>query len=250
MEEVFVKKSSLPEAYHEALERLYEQGRESPVPDWNTSQKEIALTMVVTEPLAEPMISRLSFCDPRSLEQYRQEMLCGILDFEIERGRWAYTYHARYADQYDRLINELRRNTYSRRACMVIRRPDDIDSEDPPCLSFIQYFIREGKLDCFVLFRSNDACKAAFMNAFALIMLQKQIADELGVEMGTYTHRADSFHCYARDYGMLEGYISRLRADADECVYDYAGEWDELMEEAREEIDEVVSKLRREAGLD
>jgi len=53
------------------------------------------MTMIIENPLEEPMISKLSFCDPMSLEQYRQEMLDGILDFEVDYGNWSYTYHMR-----------------------------------------------------------------------------------------------------------------------------------------------------------
>ena len=161
------------------------------------------------------------------------------MDFEIDRGNWVYTYHSRYANQYGFILDELRRNPYSRRAVMDIRTPDDMGSDDPACWQHAQYFIREGKLHCKILFRSNDACKAAYMNAFALIMLQKRIADALGVQMGTYTHRANSFHCYERDFDLLDGYIERIRS-GENLVYDYTDEWDELMEAERPAIAAMV----------
>ena len=238
MEEVFVTGKTLPEAYHQALTSL-QQAPVIPCPDWNTNQKEVTMTFVVEQPLCEPVISRLFYGDPRSLEQYRQEMLDGIMDFEIDRGNWVYTYHSRYANQYGFILDELRRNPYSRRAVMDIRTPDDMGSDDPACWQHAQYFIREGKLHCKILFRSNDACKAAYMNAFALIMLQKRIADALGVQMGTYTHRANSFHCYERDFDLLDGYIERIRS-GENLVYDYTDEWDELMEAERPAIAAMV----------
>ena len=99
MEEVLCYGDTLPIAYHSALEVL-QQAPIVPCPDWNTNQKEISITMVVGNPLKEPMISKLSFCDPDSLEQYRQEMLDGILDFEIKKGNWVYTYHDRMTNYY------------------------------------------------------------------------------------------------------------------------------------------------------
>lgn len=236
--------TTLPEAYHKALRLLSNNGVEVPCPDYNTSQKEISLTMVVEHPLQEPMISRLMIGGPHELEQYRQEMLDGILDFEIERGNWAYTYHDRIAKQVPFVIEDLKRNPYSRRAVIVVRDWEyDSQSTDPACLQHIQYFVRDNKLHCKVLMRSNDACKATFMNAFAFIMLQKRIADELGYEVGTYTHRANSFHCYAADYKLLEGYVKRYES-GEETTYDYVGEWDELMEEAKPEIAAMVEELR------
>lgn len=242
MEEFFIKEKTLPEAYHKAL--LILQGASIiPCPDWNTNQKEVSMTLVITEPLSEPMISRLFVGDPHSLEQYRQEMLDGILDFEIERGNWVYTYHSRYENQYQFIIDELRRNPWSRRAVMDIRTPEDMGSNDPACWQHAQYFIRDNALHCKILFRSNDACKATYMNAFALIMLQKRIADTLVVKMGTYTHRANSFHCYERDFNMLDGYVRRIK-NGEDITFDFENDWDELMEEERPSISEMVEKLR------
>ena len=248
MNEYLCRGVTLPIAYHKALLEL-QKAPVIPCPDWNTNQKEVSMTLVVDEPLRDNMISRLVFGDPTSLEQYRQEMLDGILDFEIERGNWVYTYHSRYVGQYQFILDELRRDPWSRRAVMDIRTPEDMGSADPACWQHVQYFLRDGKVHSKVLFRSNDACKAAFMNAFALIQPQKRIADALGAGMGSYTHRANSFHCYARDFAMLDGYCARIRAgevdaERDDLTFSYADDWAEQMRDAREEIAAKVEALR------
>ena len=243
MFELFVTGTSLPETYHRALEALYERNDEMPCPDYDTRQKESAMTFVVENALAEPMISKMFIGDPRSLEQYRQELLDGILDFEVARGNWEYTYHQRMEHQIPWVVNELKRNPDSRRAVIVIRDEDDLSSDSPACLQHIHYLIRNGALQCKVLFRSNDATKAAFMNAFALIMLQKRIADAVGVPVESYTHRANSFHVYERDYTMFDGYVQRIKAGG-ELAYYYKGDWDELMEDAKPEIAKMVEEQR------
>lgn len=262
MKEFLVRGISLPEAYHNALRELYYCGEEVPCPDYNTNQIECSMTMEVLKPLAEPMISKFFVGGPQDLEQYRQEMLDGILDFEIDRGNWKYTYHDRMVNysidnqirfpnqptinQVQFIIDELKRNPDSRRAVIDVRdNSDDMYSDDPACLQHIQYFIRNGKLDCKVLFRSNDACKAAFMNAFALIMLQKRIADVLEIEIGIYVHRANSFHCYERDYSTLKSYVERIEKNSFEsCCYEYEGDWDWQMAEELPKIMKKVEKLK------
>lgn len=246
MVEVFCHANTLPEAYHNALLLLEECGEVVQCPDYNTTQKELSMTFCVEHPLAEPMISRLFIGGFSELEQYRQEMLDGILDFEIERGNWTYTYHQRMEEQIPFIIEELHRNPFSRRAVIDIRDwHKDSKSEDPACLQHIQYFIRDNKLHCKVLFRSNDAAKATFMNAFALIMLQQRIAEGLELEVGTYTHRANSFHCYEKDFDLLCGYVKRINnSDEYELTYDYVGEWQELMEDAKPMIAEKVQALK------
>lgn len=264
MKVVFADGQTLTDAYHDSLKYLQKYGEITDCTDWNTTQKECNMTMVVRNPLQEPMISKCFIGGQKELQQYLMEMLDGILDFEIEKGNWAYTYHDRmvrynslktvhssrygnyittYINQINFVIDELKRNPNSRRAVIIIRDASDIGSNDPSCLQHIQYFIRDNKLECDVLFRSNDACKATFMNAFALIMLQKRIADELGIEVGTYVHRANSFHCYEKDFGLLDGYVKRI--EKEDMTYNYVGDWKEDMESYIDEIMENVEKLKK-----
>ena len=58
-------------------------------------QKEVSMTMVIDEPLCEPMISRLYIGGFRELQQYIMEVLDGIVDFKINTAEnaWEYTYH-------------------------------------------------------------------------------------------------------------------------------------------------------------
>lgn len=246
MKEFLICGSTLPEAYHKALVTLHYEGEHVPCPDYNTNQKELSMTMTIADPLSEPMISRLFIGGYSELEQYRQEILDGILDFEIERGNWEYTYHSRIFEQMPFIISELKRNPDSRRAVIDVRdwKHDTREGNtSPACLQHIQYLVRDGRLHCKVLFRSNDAAKATFMNAFALIFLQKKVADELGYEVGSYTHRANSFHVYEKDYDLLRGYVDRIEKGLP-TTYDYLGEWDELMEEARPHIAQTVEMLK------
>ena len=141
MKEVVVYGNTLPESYHKALLVLNKYGEIYPCPDWGTEQKEVSLTMFVQHPLQEPMISKLFIGGFRELEQYRQEILDGILDFEVDRGNWAYTYHKRMSEQIPFIISELKNNPYSRRAVIDIRDwKIDSESNEPACLQHIQYF--------------------------------------------------------------------------------------------------------------
>lgn len=248
MNEWLVEGNNLPDAYHKALRYLYYGGKKVDCRAWNTRQLECSMTIVVKHPFQEPMISKFFIGGTRELQEYVMEMLDGIKDFEIEKGNWAYTYHDRYAKQVPFVIEELKKDPSSRRAVMMIRDESDIGSDDPACWNHAQYFIRDGKLHCKALFRSNDACKATFMNMFAIIMIQKRIADELGVAVGTYTHRANSFHCYEKDIPMLEGYCKRieLATDEDDVAFYYDDEdgWKPEMESFIPQILADVEELK------
>ena len=253
MKEIFVKGNTLPEAYHSAILGLYNEGSLESCNDWDQKQKEVSMTFVVENPFQEPMVSKLYIGGFRELQQYVLEVLDGILDFKIGDGTcWEYTYHDRLVNyngfnQIQFIIDELKRNSDTRRAVAIIRdNAVDPFNVDPACLQHMQYFIRSDKLHCKVLMRSNDATEATFMNAFAFIMLQKYISDELNVEVGSYTHRANSFHCYEKDFNLLEQYAKGIMnsKDIEDITYDYEDFYKGLMEETIPEINKMVKDLK------
>ena len=64
--------------------------------------------------------------------------------------------------------------------------------------------------------RSNDAFKAAFMNMFAFTELQKLVAERISersgrpVEVGEYTHFANSYHIYGSYFGEFKAFLDTL----------------------------------------
>jgi thymidylate synthase len=101
--------------------------------------------------------------------------------------------------------------------------------------------IRDNKLDMYVTMRSNDAFRAAFMNAVGFIFLQKKIADELGVGVGRYEHRANSFHVYEQNFKAFNEAVRRIRTESyPNLVYDYENFYKELMEA---EVPNILKKV-------
>ena len=245
---VYVQGENLVEAYHKSILGLNYHGAVVQCPDWNTECVEIFLNAEIMHPLQEPVISGLSICDPYSLEKYRMEMLDGLIDWAVPALE-PYTYHQRIGAQEDAAIHDLLRSKDSRRAAITIRYPNDGEMDDAPCLQHIQYMIRDEKLDAFVLFRSNDAVKAAYMNMFAIAMMQARVAEKLGVECGSLTYTANSYHCYQRDWPTLRGYVRAIEGGSPP-TYNYAGDWQEMMDGERERILEDVRQQRiRSEGL-
>ena len=253
MKELFIEGTTLPDAYHKALKALNDFGEIVDCPDYDQLQKECMMTVHVENPVHEPRISKLLICGPKELRQYELEMIDGILDFIIGKADnlWEYTYHERYAYQLDFVISELKREPFSRRAVMSTRDFEvDSNNSHPACLQNIQYFIRDGKLHCCVLFRSNDLPEAFFMNAFALIKLQEKVAAEVGVEMGSYTHRSNSMHVYEKNFDLIEGYVRTLETqDEDDVLYDYEGFFEDMMKEYDGEILEMVNAKREQYSV-
>lgn len=234
MDDIFVEGITLPEAYNRALLALY-----------GSERGEISLVMKVKKPLMEPRISKCFIGGPRELEQYRLEILLGILDFEVEAGLWQYTYHQRIAPYIQGVIDELKKDLYSRRAAISVRDNDmDEGTDNPACLQHIHFLYRDGALNMRVLFRSNDGPRASFMNAFALIGLLECVAYELDVPVGEYVHVANSYHVYPECKQLLASYVKRIESGED-LTYNYSNGWDKLMHKERDSIFDMVIDQRK-----
>ena len=206
----YVKAKTVGYGVEEAIKALNEYGHieERENQDKTDTLKEIQLVLDIEEPLEEPFISRCVFTDLKGLASYDHEMLDGTAD---ETG-WEYTYHELYAPYYEQLIEELRRNIHTRRARISLgtSRPELIYSGDPPCWIELLFNYVNEKLEMTVIFRSNDGVKAFPMNIHALAMLHRKIAGELGIEVGPMHYIANNFHCYSRDFELLEQYCKNF----------------------------------------
>jgi thymidylate synthase len=235
----------------------------------------IDATMLITihDPLADPMIHKDFPGGPEDLQEYTMEVCEGIKDHLVRRPddpedtRWEYTYHQRlfkYAspglapsDQIATMCRKLAATPYTRRAQSITWKVwEDNDCYDPPCLQSVWCRITEEEgrpvLSMNVRFRSNDAYKAAFMNIFALVQLQKSIAHQVSEQTGTpvvlgrYCHLADSYHIYGSYFHEFEGrFLGALSKRTFEqrtmCYEDIR----EMMEGARPGILEKAKAMSR-----
>jgi thymidylate synthase len=226
---LFVEGQSLAEAWEKSLVSLYQHGcdvkTEYDKPE-DPPSKDCSMTIVVHDPLAEPMIHRDFPGGLEDLQEYVLEVLDGIKDHcvrsaadDADDTRWEYTYHQRLFDydcpgveqvydQIELLATRLAKTPHSRRAQAITWKVwEDNFCYDPACLQSIWCRVLPGDQDSWVLnanvrFRSNDAYKAAFMNMFALVQLQQRIAERISeladrrVLLGRYVHQADSYHIY------------------------------------------------------
>lgn len=110
-------------------------------------------------------------------------------------------------DQLQVAAESLSANPESRQVVIQIWDPtSDLPSSDGqpqngdiPCNVAGCLKVRDGKLHWLQLMRSNDADRGFPHNLVQFTMLQEILAGWIGVEIGEYTHIADSFHCYTDD---------------------------------------------------
>lgn len=231
-----VEGEGLAEAWEKSLLAVNEKGcdvkTEYDQPE-DPPSKDCSMTIVVQDPLAEPMIHKDLPGGVLDLQEYVMEVLDGIKDHFIrdpddpDDTRWEYTYHQRLFEysipdsaeiynQIEVLASKLAKVPYTRRAQVVTWKVwEDNTCYDPACLQSIWCRMLEGEdgtwaLNTNVRFRSNDAYKAAFMNMFSLVKLQERIAERISelsgynVKLGRYVHQADSYHIYGSYFEEFE----------------------------------------------
>ena len=120
----------------------------------------------------------------------------------------AYGYLIKYAHGYDQLekvIKILKDDPNSRRAKININYPNErVDqTKDEPCTMSIHFYIRNNKLHCSVIMRSNDIWFGFPYDVAFFTELQKYVADQLGIAYGYYYHYDVSLHAYEKDFEKL-----------------------------------------------
>jgi thymidylate synthase len=233
------------------------------------------MILTIGDPLSEPMIHKDFPGGPLELQEYVMEVCEGVKDHLVRDPgdpsdtRWEYTYHRRMFaydvpgagvfDQIETVCRKLAEVPHTRRAQAVTWKVwEDNDCYDPPCLQNLWCRITEENgtrlLSMNARFRSNDAYKAAFMNIFALVQLQKMIAgrisqmSEVEVKVGRYCHIADSYHIYGSYFREFEGRFMGALAKRtfEQRTMRYA-DVREMMEEARPSILEKAGHMGRDS---
>ena len=120
-------------------------------------------------------------------------------------------YSKKYYSQFEKVLNELRKNPDSRRASMVYQRPsiwleyNENGKNDFICTNAVTYYIRNNLLHAVVQMRSNDVV-FGYKNDYAW---QKQVLNLLAYELGTHinvgtiTWQVQNLHVYERHFHLV-----------------------------------------------
>jgi len=271
-----VRADCIARAWEESLIELHRNGcsiqTQYDKPD-DPPSKDATMIITIDDPLSEPMIHRDFPGGPEDLQEYVMEVCEGIKDHLVrdrsnpDDQRWEYTYHQRLfayevptlaaIDQIEILCRKLAEAPHTRRAQAITWKVwEDNDCYDPACLQSVWCRIVEENgeqvLSMNVRFRSNDAYKAAFMNIFALVELQRRIAQRVTelsgktVKVGRYCHMADSYHLYGSYFKeFADRFLRSLdRRSFEQRTMRYA-DLREMMEQARPAILEKARRMAR-----
>ena len=125
-------------------------------------------------------------------------------------------------DQLQQIVQVLRKDVNSRQAVMSLweQVSDYNPSKDIPCTNWIHFLVRNRKLNMSVAIRSNDIMwGASGINWFEWSVMQKLVANSLGIDTGDLNYFADSFHLYDRHIMRAERIDDGLKVFLQNPVY-------------------------------
>ncbi len=135
-------------------------------------------------------------------------------------------YGPRIDKQWDYAKRELERSPYSRRACIMLLNPHDRRIADALaekqtrceyiCTFALTFQIRKGGLDLVATMRSNNYTTTVCQDVYIFTQLLRDMAQELGIPIGTYYHSAVSAH-------ILEPEVYRAGCIIQEYITSLAG---------------------------
>lgn len=160
----------------------------------------------------DDMIHPKSSFQLKKCEEYADQLLKGTPN------DFSYTYHERlfqypingvWVNQIFHSIRKLKQNPNTRRAIAITIEPQsDHNNSKIPCLQYIQFIIRNNRMNMICLFRSEDMLQAFGPNAYGLVRLMEHVSTEVGVPMGTYMHIVTVPHLYPiRDKADLQRWM-------------------------------------------
>ena len=117
--------------------------------------------------------------------------------------------------QFNFVVDELVQDPFSRRASIVLLNSDHLyhENTDVVCTYSMNFRIRNNQLDMTVMMRSNDVIFGLTNDAFCFTMVYRMVFAALrdkgmdDLQLGEYTHIANSLHVYKRHFEMIKDII-------------------------------------------
>jgi thymidylate synthase len=113
-------------------------------------------------------------------------------------------------DQIQWLLNEINANPDSRRLILSAWNPNQLHQMAlPPCHTFSQFRVYNGKLSCQMYQRSADAFLGVPFNIASYALLTHIIARECELEVGDFVHTIGDAHIYHNHFDQVKEQLSR-----------------------------------------
>ncbi|MCJ8325740.1 MAG: thymidylate synthase [Campylobacterales bacterium] len=117
-------------------------------------------------------------------------------------------------DQLSELINQIKTNPNSRRLILSAWNVGEIEKMAlPPCHTFFQFYVANGKLSCQLYQRSADIFLGVPFNIASYALLTMMIAQVCDLELGDFIHTFGDAHLYSNHIEQANLQLSRETYD-------------------------------------
>ncbi len=100
-------------------------------------------------------------------------------------------------DQIKKIIDQIKNNPDSRRIIVSAWNVAEVENMAlPPCHSFFQFYVAEGKLSCQLYQRSADTFLGVPFNIASYALLNMMVAQVCDLEVGEFVHTLGDAHLY------------------------------------------------------
>jgi thymidylate synthase len=113
-------------------------------------------------------------------------------------------------DQLAELIEQIKTNPDSRRLILNAWNAAEIENMAlPPCHTFFQFYVAEGKLSCQLYQRSADVFLGVPFNIASYALLTMMIAQVCDLELGDFVHTFGDVHIYSNHMEQVKLQLTR-----------------------------------------
>jgi len=139
-------------------------------------------------------------------------------DFASEWGELGPVYGKQWRDfngfdQLSWVVNEIKKNPYSRRLIISAWNASEIEEMAkaglPPCHTMYQFYVSEGKLSCQLYQRSADVFLGVPFNIASYALLTMMVAQVCNLEPGDFVHTFGDAHLYLNHMDQTREQLSR-----------------------------------------
>lgn len=211
-EDLTIETTTIGEAWLAVAERILDSGAPSRYDDLPILELP-RVTLTVEHPSAQDALVA-QFGDPARLAWMHANFTDYSLVRELGDARSyasrLFDYGAKGRDQIDWLAERLKADPTSRSATITTFEPL-LDTSYIPCVSLLDFWIREGALEQIVYAHSIDFGAKGYGNLVELAWLQEELASRLELPVGRLDFIVKSAHVYETEFGFMKDVLSRSK---------------------------------------
>jgi len=129
--------------------------------------------------------------------------------YGVQWRKWE-TKDGKELDQIAQVIEQIRKNPYSRRHIVSAWNVAYIDKMAlPPCHTMFQFYVADGKLSCQLYQRSADLFLGVPFNIASYSLLTMMVAQVCDLKLGDFVHTFGDAHIYSNHVAQVNEQLSR-----------------------------------------